>query len=171
MAKEHLLSIFAAMLQWLPADSASRIRLLAKFCERDYEKLNKLMEAYDEYAARTAATEREIERKRSEMTFHDDDERQDQEMEWYMDRVGNGLYRLQLVTIILAWMFAEDRGAGAAITHLLEQRHASVAAGISAYLQEYTKYLDSEEHNNTKAMIEALVDCLPRADGLPRQSN
>lgn len=40
---EHLLGIFASLLRTLPADSAERIRTLAKFVEKDYEKLNKIV--------------------------------------------------------------------------------------------------------------------------------
>jgi beta-catenin-like protein 1 len=40
---EHLLGIFSSLLRLLPANSAGRIRTLAKFVEKDYEKLGKLV--------------------------------------------------------------------------------------------------------------------------------
>jgi beta-catenin-like protein 1 len=60
---EHLLGLLYSMLRSLPADSDARVRLLAKFVEKDYEKITSIL-AYksqieDAWASREKATQNE----------------------------------------------------------------------------------------------------------------
>lgn len=105
---EHLLGILASMLRSLPANEAPRIRLLAKFVEKDYQACGRLVELRREYASKVAVIDEEI---RQERASFDADELEARADEWFDRRLDAGLYVLHTVDVILAWLIAEDDGA------------------------------------------------------------
>lgn len=95
---EHVLSLLASLLSSLASDSVPRIRLLTKFVEREYEKVDRLIELRDELSARVAANE-------------DPDQDRDRDPdEVYLDKLEHGLFSLQLVDYVVAWVCMEDDG-------------------------------------------------------------
>ena len=80
------------MLRSLPSDSAARIRLLAKFVEKDYEKLDRLVIIRRELASKTSIVDRIIDRERASLPAGQD-ERAD---EWFSRRLDAGLFSLQV---------------------------------------------------------------------------
>lgn len=97
---EHLLGIFASLLRLLPGGSAARIRTLAKFMEKDYEKIEKLIKLRREYAARVVPVEQAIEKERKQYSA------EDQEImagEWLSRRFDAGLFSLQVSASLLYW--------------------------------------------------------------------
>jgi beta-catenin-like protein 1 len=121
---EHLLGIFASLLRLLPANESGRIRTLAKFVEKDYEKLEKLVKLRRDYAARVAIVDSEI---RNEQASLDAEEREEMADEWDSRRLDAGLYCLQTIGVILAWIVAEDDGASKRIKGLLADRDETLA--------------------------------------------
>ena len=105
---EHLLGIMASMLRSLPANEGPRVRLLAKFVEKDYQACDRLVKLRGEYAAKVAVVDGEIGRERARLGAGGSEERAD---EWFSRRLDAGLYILQTVDVILAWLMAEDDGA------------------------------------------------------------
>lgn len=91
--REHLLGILAALLQCLPAHSAQRIRLLAKFVEKDYQKIERLMELRRVYAAKVGVAEDEIKEERELMNETD---REGHKRDWLSKRLDAGLFCLQV---------------------------------------------------------------------------
>ncbi len=173
---EHLLGIFSSLLRLLPANSSGRIRTLAKFVEKDYEKLVKLVKLRRDYAARVAAVDNEI---RNEQTKLDVEEREDMADEWDSRRLDAGLFCLQTIDVILAWLVAEDDGASKRIQSLLADRDESLAV-VKATIQGNRLYKfplkigpanifpeqldiivgDTEEEITTKDMLGTLVQFL-----------
>ena len=144
---EHLLGVFASFLRHLPADSAPRIRLLAKFMEKDYEKIVKLVSLRRDYATRLAAV------KQTEET-------EDNEDELLSQRLDAGLFSLQLADTILAWLVAEDDGAKKKINQLLADRDESLD-DVKATLKEQLEGIDTpNEESGTKEMLEVLIGFL-----------
>lgn len=95
---EHFLGIFASLLRLLPGASAARIRTLAKFMEKDYEKIEKLIKLRRDYAAHLVPVERAIEKERKQYSA------EDQEMlagEWLSRRFDAGLFSLQVSASML----------------------------------------------------------------------
>lgn len=115
---EHLLGILASMLRLLPANEAPRIRLLAKFVEKDYQACDRLVKLRREYASKVAAIDREIKQERARLDTEQSDEKAD---EWFSRRLDAGLYVLQTVDVILAWLIAEDDGARRKIQALADR--------------------------------------------------
>lgn len=128
---EHLVGIFSSLLRLLPANSEGRIRTLAKFVEKDYEKIGKLVDLRRDYAARVAFVDDEI---RTEQATMNSEEREETADEWLSRRLDAGLFCLQTVDVILAWLVAEDDGAGKRIQILLADRDESLAV-VKATIQ------------------------------------
>lgn len=84
------------MLRSLPSNSAARIRLLAKFVEKDYEKLERLIKIRREYASKMFGVNEEVERERASFSRAEQEERAD---EWFSRRLDAGLFSLQVCVI------------------------------------------------------------------------
>ncbi|RVD86952.1 uncharacterized protein DFL_005202 [Arthrobotrys flagrans] len=155
---EHLLGIFASLLRNLPADSAPRIRTLAKFVEKDYEKLVKIMSLRDDYSRRVSAADKEVAAERQQATEEEIEERED---EWDLRRLDSGLFCFQILDQIVSWLVAEDDGARKRAAELLGKSKKSLE-DVKATLVEQLDGLDesTEEGRGTKEMLTALASCL-----------
>lgn len=116
---EHLLGIFSSLLRNLPAQSAGRIRTLAKFVEKEYEKIVKLIALRRDYASKVQTVEAQI---RNEQKGLGPEEREEMADEWLSRRLDAGLFCLQTVDVVLAWLVAEDAGAEKEVRRLLAER-------------------------------------------------
>ncbi len=158
-ALEHLLGIFSSLLRLLPGQSASRIRTLAKFVEKDFEKIQKLVDLRREYTARMTNVEEVIRREGEQL---DAGERAAKADEWLSRRLDAGLFSLQTVDVILSWLIAEDGGARSRVEKLLEGRDESFE-NLKQSLQEQLDGIDAEqssEQAEAKDMLGTLLQCL-----------
>ncbi|BGP53621.1 hypothetical protein JCM8202_002531 [Rhodotorula sphaerocarpa] len=130
---EHILAIVSSLFTSLPSDSPPRMRLLSKFVEQDYEKIDRLLEIREELEARIA---KGIDPALAEEMDED---------EVYLEKLENGLFALQLADYIAAWVCMEDDGARDHIMMLLSRRDQSLR-DIVAVLDEYASNIgDGEE--------------------------
>ncbi|EEH18810.2 hypothetical protein PABG_01129 [Paracoccidioides brasiliensis Pb03] len=156
---EHLLGIFSSLLRLLPGDSPSRIRTLAKFMEKDYEKIEKLVKLRREYESKVSAVDQTIEQERKSM---DQDEQEIMAGEWLSRRLDAGLFCFQqTIDVILAWLVAEDDGAKSKINTLLSDHDENLEV-IKATLQEQLNDLDetSTDEEDTREMLGTLLQFL-----------
>ncbi|OTA70782.1 DUF1716-domain-containing protein [Hypoxylon sp. EC38] len=155
---EHLIGIFGSMLRLLPADSAERIRTLAKFVEKDYEKTQKLVKLRREYATRLSSVDEAIRAEQSAMNAEEKEEMAD---EWFSRRLDAGLFCLQTLDVVLAWLVAEDDGAKKIIQKLLADRDETLGV-IKETIQEQIDGIDVEDADgkDTKEMLTTLVEFL-----------
>ncbi|KAF3921657.1 hypothetical protein AA313_de0210012 [Arthrobotrys entomopaga] len=155
---EHHLGIFASLLRNLSADSAPRIRTLAKFVEKDYEKLDKIMTLRADYSKRVSLVDREIAEERAQA---DEEEVEEREDEWDLRRLDAGLFCFQILDQVISWLAAEDDGARKRVTELLGKSKKSLE-DVKGNLTEQLDGLDdsTEEGKGTKEMLMALVSCL-----------
>ncbi|KIX08049.1 uncharacterized protein Z518_02704 [Rhinocladiella mackenziei CBS 650.93] len=154
---EHLIGILASLLRYLPGGSAARIRTLAKFVEKDYEKITKLVELRREYKTRLSKVDAQIRKERQEMGDAAAEELAD---EWLSRRLDAGLFSLQALELILSWMVAEDNGARQTITVLLGEDGLKI---LERSLRDQLDGMDpdqSDESKSTEEMLEALLLCL-----------
>ncbi|KAI2468004.1 DUF1716-domain-containing protein [Annulohypoxylon bovei var. microspora] len=157
---EHLISMFGTLLRLLPADSSERIRTLAKFVEKDYEKTAKLVKIRRDYAARLKSADEEIRAKQKSMGADEED----MKGELFLRRLDAGLFCLQTLDVVLAWLVAEDDGAKETIRKLLADQDETFR-DIKDTLEEQ---LDGIEAENTedkdpwglKDMLSTLVEFL-----------
>ncbi|KAK1150031.1 hypothetical protein N8T08_003589 [Aspergillus melleus] len=155
---EHLLGIFASLLRLLPGGSAARIRTLAKFMEKDYEKIEKLIKMRREYASRVTPVEEAIAKERKSYT---EEEQEIMAAEWLSRRFDAGLFSVQLIDVILAWLVAEDDGAKRKIVSLLADRDETLSL-IHSTLKEQIEGLveDDPGQKDHKEMLETLLQFL-----------
>ncbi|KAF9882438.1 duf1716 domain-containing protein [Colletotrichum karsti] len=158
MINESLFDIFRSLLRFLPANSAERIRTLAKFVEKDYEKLNRLYDCRKTYKSMLDAVDKEIEKERRKMSPEDAEL---SEGEWFLRRIEEGLYSVWAIDVTLAWLIAEDAGARKRIQKLLAADGQDLAA-VKATLQEYREDLDLDkpEHKDLAEMLTTLMEFL-----------
>jgi beta-catenin-like protein 1 len=90
---EHVLGIVAALLRSLPATSAARIRVLAKFVEKEYEKIEKLLKLRRDYAEKVRVVDEDIRREKRSLQV---EEQEDMAGEWLSRRLDAGLFCLQV---------------------------------------------------------------------------
>ncbi|KAJ5109406.1 hypothetical protein N7456_006081 [Penicillium angulare] len=152
---EHLLGIFASLLRLLPGGSASRIRTLAKFMEKEYEKIEKLVKLRRDYAARVAPVEKAIEKERKSYPPED---QEFMAAEWLSRRFDAGLFSLQTIDVILAWLIAEDDGAKKKVIALLADRDEDLSL-VRGTLQEQMEGLSEEDpgQKDVKDMLSTLL--------------
>ncbi|KAM5353663.1 hypothetical protein ACJ41O_000313 [Fusarium nematophilum] len=152
---EHLVEVFVSMLRLLPANSAERIRTLAKFVEKDYEKISKLVKLRRDYNARVSLAEQ---KNKAERAATSEDDREAAEIEWLSRRIDAGLFSLQTIDVILAWLVAEDTGAARKVRQLLAERDEKLSI-VGATLQEQLDGLDTtEENQDLRDMLRTLVE-------------
>ncbi|ORY80665.1 Catenin-beta-like protein [Leucosporidium creatinivorum] len=124
---EHLLSLLSSLLTSLSSDSPPRLRLLAKFVENDYEKVDRLIELREEVETRVEKAARE--------TVAEEGEDVD-EVDIYLGKLEGGLASLQLIDYVTAWICMEDDGVRDHIIMLLARKDRSLSDVIRV-LAEY----------------------------------
>ncbi|KMP06180.1 hypothetical protein DIZ76_014671 [Coccidioides immitis] len=152
---EHLLGIFASLLRLLPGESAGRIRTLAKFVEKDYEKVSRLVQFRRGYASKLLPVDQAIVQERANLSK---DEQDAMAVEWLSRRLDVGLFSLQIIDVILAWLVAEDDGAKARINSLLSEQDQDLSI-IRATLEEQLSGLEGPEgEEEEKDMLTTLLE-------------
>ena len=155
-ALEHLIGIFSALLRLLPGESSHRIRTLAKFVEKDFAKLAKLVSLRFDYAARVRLVDQQIATERKQLSKQEIVERED---DWFSRRMDVGLYCLQTLDVILSWLVAEDAGARKKTIELLKDRDEGLA-DLKKSLQVQLDGVDATQEGHNGDMLQALIDCL-----------
>lgn len=152
---EHILGLFSSLLRSLPGNSDARFRVLAKFLEKDFEKINKLVALRRDYASRVAAFDSQLNERKKGLS---NEEIEELELENIPTRLSEGLYCLERVDAVLAWLVAEDDGAKEAIVKALAERD-EVLADVRKTLQGQ---LDGalEVEAKEREMLETLVGFL-----------
>ena len=154
----HLLAMFASLLRLLPADSPERIRTLAKFVEKDYDKVTRVLELRRDYSAQIERVEKEIQ---AEQQGASEEAKELLDLELLSRRLDAGLATLQAIDTILAWLIAEDGGARRKIKASLTERDETFSV-LKATLSEQIAGLDvsEEEGQDMKDMLGTLVEFL-----------
>ncbi|KAK3623118.1 hypothetical protein LTR56_021788 [Elasticomyces elasticus] len=148
---EHLLGIFSSLLRLLPGDSGARIRVLAKFTEKNNEKVSKLMTLRQDHARRVGVVDNEIHSEREELGAEEVEGRED---EYLSRRLDAGLYVLQTLDVVLAWLVAEDSGVKSLVSD------GGNLEGIRRSLQEQLDGLDEEGDGEVRDMLGTLLEFL-----------
>lgn len=157
---EHLIGIFASLLRLLPAGSSTRIRLLAKFVEKDYEKCKRLTQLWKDYSTKMSATEAGINREKRALSQEEVEAKQD---EWLSRRLDAGLFPLQTLNVILAWLIAEDSGARKYLLGSLTTEGFNGIDSIRQSLQDQYDGIEVDDSSDAvlmKEMLGALIGCL-----------
>ncbi|KAG0259453.1 hypothetical protein BG011_002617 [Mortierella polycephala] len=105
--EEHIIGIMASLVRNLPLESGHRLRVVRKFVEDDYAKLERLLDLREGYEARVKALDEKIEQENKELGLGEQ-EIEELEPERALQRLDSGLYVMQLIDLILAHLCAEN---------------------------------------------------------------
>ena len=78
--------------------------------ESNYEKTDKLLDIRTSAQARLAVVDRDIDAEKKALLDTNEEVGNEEEEAWYLRRLEGGLYTLQTVDYILAWIVMEDDG-------------------------------------------------------------
>ncbi|CAM6091003.1 unnamed protein product [Calypogeia fissa] len=127
--EERVISLISSLFGGLTRGSR-RERLLSKFQESGFEKIDRLMELYMRYSERVKAESKRLDAQQMEDMELDDDDK-------YLAKLEGGLFTLQLLALILANLWSsEHTGMQERIELLLKQRRTS-RDDVKDVLQEY----------------------------------
>uniref|UniRef100_A0A1B0D9P9 Beta-catenin-like protein 1 N-terminal domain-containing protein n=1 Tax=Phlebotomus papatasi TaxID=29031 RepID=A0A1B0D9P9_PHLPP len=148
--EEHVCSIIASMLR--NCKSGQRQRLLAKFTENDFEKVERLMEFHMKYLAKVEAIDEKLEENPDEVEDPDAN---------YLTRLSGGLFTLQLVDYIILEICATNEVVKQRVLKILNMRGQEMKT-IRSVMREYAGNLgdagDKEWRDQEEAHIIQLVD-------------
>ncbi|KAI9467002.1 DUF1716-domain-containing protein [Lactarius psammicola] len=144
----HTLGILSSLFTNLPSDSPARIRLLAKFVESNYEKTDKLLDIRTSAQARLAVVDRDIDTEKKALLETAEEVGNEEEDAWYLRRLDGGLYTLQTVDYILAWIVMEDDGIRTHAFQMLNRRNMSFKDIVST-LRIFRDNIDDGEANDS----------------------
>ncbi|KAJ8103476.1 Catenin-beta-like protein [Lipomyces tetrasporus] len=115
---DAILGIVASLFRNLPDSSPQKVKLLARFVEKNFEKLDRLLlfrdftiERIDRLDIVNGAERAAFMKTRPQRNEDLEDweaELEARDAEWYIQRLENGLFRLQLIDTIVTWLVAED---------------------------------------------------------------
>lgn len=115
---DAILGIVSSLFRNLPDSSSQKMKLLARFVEKSFEKLERLLlfrtitcERIDRADIIINAEKSAFMKSEPQETDRLEDweaEREGNEAEWYLRRMDEGVFRLQLIDTVLAWLVAED---------------------------------------------------------------
>ncbi|KAF9422047.1 hypothetical protein BGZ94_008682 [Podila epigama] len=105
--EEHIVGIMASLVRNLPLESGHRLRVVRKFVEEDYSKLERLLDLREGYEARVQAFDEKIAQE-NEAQGLDEQEILEEAPLRALERLDAGLYCMQLIDLILAHLCAEN---------------------------------------------------------------
>ncbi|BEJ09459.1 hypothetical protein CcaverHIS641_0603740 [Cutaneotrichosporon cavernicola] len=143
---ERILRIVATLFSNLPSDSSPRLRLVAKFVEANYEKVDRLLELRELAQTKLRIVERQIASSRAEISRLGAEIDDEQNQEWYLMRLDSGLFALQTADVILGWVCMEDDGIKAHVDSLMARKSLSMDDVVKV-LKERASYLDVDEED------------------------
>ncbi|KAI8812262.1 Catenin-beta-like protein [Cladochytrium replicatum] len=168
---EHIVSIIVSLFKYLSASDTStaplRLRLLSKFTEEGFEKVDRLVEMFFAYDQRVAISDRkrQAEERADELDEEDEDEK-------YLRRLDAGLFVLQLVALILARACCDQSQSDESRTGIVQRSRILLDRGgysfakVAEILKEYGQNLgdSADENNEERKEILALTDSVCSLD-------
>ncbi|KAI9304077.1 hypothetical protein BJ944DRAFT_164270, partial [Cunninghamella echinulata] len=136
--EEHILCILLSLLRHLSSNDVQRLRVIHKFIEDDYEKVDRLIEIKQFYEEKDQTVRQLIEEDIKKMDPEDFDEIIKEEFN--IRRLNSGLYILQRVCLILAVLCAENEGIAAKADLLLDRQNMD-RSSIMNIIEEETAVL------------------------------
>jgi len=177
---EHSISCTASLFFNLPEGELKK-RLYNKFLESDFEKVDRLMELHDEYSKKILQMDEAIQEEKEQKREKEEEEAdEEEEGQYYLRRLEAGLFTLQLVDVVLAFLCAsEHTQIKKRIEQLMHQQYGAQGGSsfdyIKTILLEYAENLgekedDKDQAHKQKKSIMALHDLLSPSPNAPDQN-
>ncbi|KAI8328294.1 Catenin-beta-like protein, partial [Blakeslea trispora] len=104
--EEHITCIILSLLRSLKQSDVQRMRVLLKFTESDYEKVDRLIEMKEQYEQRDDNVKRELMDLKASL---DPEDLEEFEADVYIRRLDAGLFTLQRVCLLIAALSEEEK--------------------------------------------------------------
>ncbi|XP_042421400.1 beta-catenin-like protein 1 [Zingiber officinale] len=154
--EERIVSLIASLFGGILRGSR-RDRLLSKFVENEFEKIDRLMELYMRYSDRVKS-----ETQRLDALELDDLEIDEEEL--YNRKLEAGLYTLQLIAVILGHLWSSDHPRIRERIELLLKQNRLTKNDVGEILQEYHDNIGDldgpEEKERAQAKIQKFISAL-----------
>jgi len=155
-SEEHVCSIIQSLCRYCSGTAVAR--LLNKFTENRFEKLERLLEAHEEYAQ--AVRESDSKRSKGEFEKIDRELEVDEEEQLFLDRCDAGLFTLQQIDIVLIRLAnMGNRQVADEIGKLLDVKGIPLDE-VRVTVDEFAANLDEsarEEREELRGFMKALV--------------
>jgi len=138
--------------------------------EGGYEKVDKLLEIRDGARKQLRNTEEELEQEKQDLMNIEGEDAVTPEVEdiFYIRRFDGGLFILQIVDYILAWLMMEDDGIRAHSLRMLDRRNQTLQ-DILQTLRIYHDHIDNNDGGEAtvsqKNVLDGLISALDSAGG------
>ncbi|CEH12362.1 Uncharacterized conserved protein [Ceraceosorus bombacis] len=142
--EEHMLGVVVSLFNNLASDSQPRIRLLAKFVEDEYAKVDRLLEMSDACSARLKGIDKEIAVERQAQEADGSRDVSLEEELFYLRRLDAGLHSLQHISYIIAWLCMEDDGVAAHLRTMLSRKGHKLDGQIVDVLKEWYEHIGED---------------------------
>jgi beta-catenin-like protein 1 len=123
-----------SLLRHLTQEDVQRIRVVLKFTEDDFEKVDRLIEMKEQYQGKDEAVKKELEDAKETL---DEEDLEDFEADFYVRRLDAGLFTLQRVCLLIAALSEENKGVREKATMLLK-RNGQDMSSVFRIIQEET---------------------------------
>ncbi|KAF9931991.1 hypothetical protein FBU30_009170 [Linnemannia zychae] len=150
--EERLIGIMAALLKNLPLESGHRLRVVRKFVEDDYAKLERLLDIREGYEARVKAFDEKVEKENKELGL-DQDEIAEEEPVRALQRLETGLYVMQQIDLIIAHLCAENLDLDEAVEN--GEKDSEIKSKVKTLLNRRGQSLD-DIRKNLKEYLDGL---------------
>lgn len=119
MIIEHITCIILSLLRNLRQEDVQRMRVILKFTEDDYEKVDRLIEMKDQYEKKDNQVKQELAEAQRSLSPEDYEE---YEADFYIRRLNAGLFILQRVCLLIAVLSEESEGVREKAMMLLKRQ-------------------------------------------------
>lgn len=130
--EEHVCSILLSLFKNI--QGSHRERLVAKFVENDHEKVERLIELHFKYQRRVKEADKQV----KEYASMEEEER---ETELYLRRLDSGLFILQMVDCIIAYLYTSPAASVTSRIRTLLNQHGDTLKSIRQSLYEHAESL------------------------------
>ncbi|KAG0290555.1 hypothetical protein BGZ96_005976 [Linnemannia gamsii] len=142
--EEHLIGIMASLVRNLPLESGHRLRVIRKFVEDDYAKLERLLDLREGYEARVKALDEKIEQENKELELTLE-EIEEEEPVRALQRLETGLFIMQQIDLIVAHLCAENLDLDEAVER--GERESEMKLRVKTLLNRRGQSLDDIREN------------------------
>lgn len=167
--EEHTVAIIVQL--FMNLSETRYLRLLHKFQENDYQKVERLLELQEKYEKRVSAAERRYKRRQAnkQNKEQNSDEEEDEllDTDEYTSKVEAGLYTLQGICFLIGFVVtAGDKRLFDRVVQLLHQSDSDIER-VRKVLVEYVVQLGepTEINQKLKTVLEAIIEMLTPEDG------
>ncbi|KAI8991535.1 DUF1716-domain-containing protein [Mycotypha africana] len=122
--EEHISCIILSLLRNLRQDDVQRMRVILKFTEDDYEKVDRLIELKEKYENKDEMVKQDLEELKKDVGV--EEELEDFEADLYVRRLDAGLFTLQRVCLLIAALSEEDKGVREKALLLMKRKGQSM---------------------------------------------